>query len=264
MKRWMTIEESCSICHFWYYTAPDRAPLSAYWCRWPSNIFIVSLFNGYAASSSALVYRNSPESTASSAPNAIQRKASMSARTAALAGKLPNWQLLRFSDGSSLLWWLTPIFVSSHFHRYRTGLTVVRCSCPPNYNGSLCEFRREFIPAKGNLMKSFDSTLPLVEGGSVDTFSITAIWFSGGSMERRISRAVRPLWFPFVPLFCSIHSDYRFAFWAASISSLQTPRMPPPLSLFFLARPAHLSFGDRGSIVPNLRVNTITILAYTI
>ena len=40
-------------------------------------------------------------------------------------------------------------FIHTILFRYRTGLTVVRCSCPPNFNGSLCEYRRELIPAKG-------------------------------------------------------------------------------------------------------------------
>lgn len=44
-------------------------------------------------------------------------------------------------------------------NRYRSGLTVVRCSCPPNYNGSLCEFRREFIPSKG-MAYNFDRRQP--------------------------------------------------------------------------------------------------------
>lgn len=33
---------------------------------------------------------------------------------------------------------------------YWTGGSVVRCTCPPNYNGSLCEYRRPFIPARGD------------------------------------------------------------------------------------------------------------------
>lgn len=101
------------------------------------------------ASSSVLVCPVSRASIANMGPNVIRTRGLTSARTAALAGKSELANNLRFRS-KFLIERTSILSLMRKPCRYRTGLTVVRCSCPLNYNGSLCEFRREFAPAKGD------------------------------------------------------------------------------------------------------------------